>query len=119
MEITYSWKITGLKTQDFEGRPSSIAQVYWEKIGTDSAGNQGKFSGATPFTLDPTDNSGPFKPFEELTEDDVIGWIKGVVVADYELHVNTKIRQQIQETVFPKAEAKLPWATISEDEPTT
>lgn len=110
MAITYTWKITGLKTRDFEGKPAAIVQTYWQKIGTDENGNEGTFSGATPFTVDPTDESGPFIPFEQLTEQDVIDWIKTVVVGEYEKHVNGKIQEQIDLKVNPVVEAQLPWA---------
>lgn len=110
--ITYSWKITGLKTKDVSTtRPSAVVQTYWQKIGTDENGNQGTFAGATPFTVDPTDDSGPFKPFNELTEADIIAWIQTVVVGNYEEHVNRKIAEQIEQKISPVVEAKLPWAT--------
>ncbi len=109
--ITYSWKITGLKTKDVDvSRPSAVVQTYWNKIGTDENGNEGTFSGATPFTVDPADDSGPFKPFNELTEGDIIAWIQTVVVGGYEEHVNGKIAEQIEQKISPVTEAKLPWA---------
>lgn len=117
MAITYTWKITGLKTKDVDGKPSAVVQTYWQKIGTDENGNEGTFSGATPFTVDPTDDSGPFIPFSELTESDIISWVQTVVVNDYEEHVNSKIEQQITEKIAPVTEAKLPWVT--EETPTT
>lgn len=110
MAITYTWKITGLKTREVAGVQGAIVQTYWEKIGTDENGNEGKFSGATPFTPDPTDTSGPFIPFEQLTEQNVIDWIKTVVVGSYEEHVNGKIQEQIEAKTRPVVEAAMPWA---------
>jgi hypothetical protein len=111
MSITYTWKVTSLKVKDVsENRTNAIVQTYWTKTGTDEDGNQGVFSGATPFTLDPTDDSGPFIPFEELTEENVLDWIKSVVIGSYEDHVNSKIAEQITDKVTPTTEAKLPWA---------
>lgn len=110
--IEYTWKITGLKTKDVDtNHPSAVVQTYWQKIGTDENGNQGTFAGATPFTVDPTDESGPFKPFNELTESDIIAWIQTVVVGGYEEHVNGKIAEQIEQKITPVVDAKLPWAT--------
>lgn len=110
MAITYTWKITGLKTREVAGTQGAVVQTYWEKIGTDENGNEGKFSGATPFTPDPTDTSGPFIPFEQLTEQNVIDWIKTVVVGSYEEHVNGKIQEQIEAKTRPVVEAAMPWA---------
>ena len=87
-----------------------------EKIGTDAEGRIGTFSGATPFTLDPNDDSGPFIPFEELTEQDVINWIQTVVIGDYENHVNSQIEKQIQDQITPTVEASLPWANTPSEE---
>ena len=115
--IEYSWKITGLKTKDIDGKPSAVVQTYWQKIGTDENGNQGTFAGATPFTVDPTDDSGPFKPFKELTEADIIAWIQTVVVGNYEEHVNGKIAEQIEQKITPVVDAKLPWVPEEETTP--
>lgn len=114
MAITYTWKITGLKTKDVsEDKPAAVVQTYWQKIGTDEDGNEGTFSGATPFTVDPTDESGPFIPFEELTEEDVLDWIKTVVVGGYADHVNGQIAKQIEEKISPVVDNRLPWAPVT------
>jgi hypothetical protein len=52
----------------------------------------------------------PFVAFADLTEADVLGWIQGVVVDDYEVHVNGVIQQQIDAIVTPVTEPDLPWA---------
>lgn len=115
MTITYTWKITGLKTKDVsDSKAGAVVQTYWEKTGTDENGNTGMFAGATPFTVDPTDDSGPFIPFDQLTEADVLAWIQAVVVGDYERHINDKIQQQIDEKIRPVVDAQMPWATVQE-----
>jgi len=121
MNITYTWEITGLKTKDVsDSKTGAVVQTYWKKVGTDENGNTGTFSGATPFTVDPTDDSGPFIPFEELTEEDVLTWIKSIVVDDYEVHVNEQIQKQIDESITPVKDVDLPWAPPpSEEEETT
>lgn len=115
--ITYTWKVTSLKIKDIDlARPNAVVQTYWQKIGTDETGNTGTFAGATPFTVDPEDSSGPFKPFSELTEADIIAWIQTVVTGGYEEHVNAKIAEQIAQNIEPVTEAALPWVPA---EPTT
>ena len=114
MTITYTWKITGLKTKDVsDSKAGAVVQTYWEKTGTDENGNTGMFAGATPFTVDPTDDSGPFIPFDQLKEADVLAWIQSVVVGDYEKHINDKIQQQIDEKITPVVDAQMPWADSS------
>lgn len=114
MTITYTWKITGLKTKDVsDDKPAAVVQTYWQKIGTDENGNEGTFSGATPFTVDPSDDSGPFIAFEDLTEEDVLDWIKTVVVGGYAEHVNGQIAKQIEDKISPVVENRLPWAPVT------
>lgn len=113
MAITYTWKITSVKTKDYNGTPDVIVQTYWEKIGTDENGNTGRFSGATPFTSTNVPN-GNFVPFDQLTEEVVLSWIKSVVVGDYERHVNEQIAKQL-DTNIP-VEKPLPWVASSNTE---
>jgi hypothetical protein len=113
MDITYTWKITSLKTKDEGTHKNAVVQTYWQKIGTDEDGNTGTFSGATPFTSADVPD-GEFVPFEELTEETVLNWIKDVVVNSYEEHVNEKILQQIMDVKEPVTEQKLPWAPEEE-----
>lgn len=120
MAITYTWKLTSLKKYDnYQGTDHVVFQTYWKKIGTDENGNTGEFSGATPLDVS-TLNLDSFTPYENLTEEQVLGWIKPVVVGDYERHVNAKIAEQINDKVLVKTqveERELPW--ISEEERAT
>ena len=115
MEVSYTWKVTGLKTAEVEGEANFVFQTYWEKIGTDELGNTGTFVGATPFKQDPSQSS--FIPFEQLTEEDVIGWIEAVVVGHYEQHVNDQIERQIQLKRTPVATPPLPWGGTNNQVP--
>jgi hypothetical protein len=111
MTIAYTWKVTGLKTQDRGENNSAVVQTTWNKIGTDSLGNEGVFSGATPFTVAdvPQEN---FVPFDQLTEEIVLGWIKKIVVGTYEEHVDEQIRQEINKKINIVQEPTLPWSDI-------
>lgn len=98
MATTYTWKITDLQVKDVnENRPKTVIQTFWEKHGTDENGNTGFFAGATPFTVDPTDDSGPFIPFEQLTEADVLLWVQSQINSTYEEHINNRIQKNIEE----------------------
>jgi hypothetical protein len=109
MAITYSWKVTGLKTTTLNGTPDVVVQTYWEKIGTEN-GHTGKFSGATPFSVGTMPAGTTFIPFDQLTEEDVLTWIKAVVVESYEQHVNEKIQNDINRSMNPVVDASLPWS---------
>lgn len=106
-EITYTWEITGIKLRDEFDHADAVVQTYWKKTGTDANGNEGSFSGATPFSSENTEN---FVPFEQLTEETVLGWIKSVVVGSYEEHVNGMIQKEIDEKANPIKEVEsFPW----------
>ena len=121
MAITYTWEITSLKTKnetlgDGVVLPNAVCQSYWKKIGTDENGNEGTFSGATPFSAANLTEEN-FKQFDTLTEEIVLGWIQAIVVGGYEEHVNGQIQKQIDEKVTPIVESAMPWAPVVEAEP--
>jgi hypothetical protein len=118
MSMIYTWEVTGLKTKDETNAdgvtlPNAVVQTYWKKIGTDTDGNEGSFSGATPFTAQSVPE-GSFVEFANLTEETVLGWIQNLVIGDYETHVNQQIQKQIDDQAI--SEATMPWAPApSED----
>jgi hypothetical protein len=98
--MNYTWQLTSLKRKDTSDIKNIVVQSYWKKTGTDENGNEGSFSGATPFDLSSVDPNN-FTSYEDLTEEMVLDWIKSVVVGDYERHVNEKIAEQIEAIVSP------------------
>lgn len=116
MSMTYSWKVNGIKVRDEvnangETLPKAVCQTYWSKTGVDESGNKGEFMGATPFTAAnvPADQ---FVPFDQLTEEIVLGWIRSIVVGGYEEHVNGMIAKQIADKSI--TEQSMPWAPAPE-----
>jgi hypothetical protein len=92
MAVTYTWDITDIKkAQQVDGLTDVIVHIRWKKIGTDEKGTIGEFVGATPLTA----SSGSFTPYEELTKEQVLGWIQSIVVGPYEQHVTDQIQKQI------------------------
>jgi len=127
MSYTYTWKITSLKVRDQvnadgDTLTDAVVQTYWQVEGTDADGNTGSFSGATPFTAENVP-AGSFRPFADLTEDVVCGWIQNVVNSDptYKAHIDEQIQKIIDEhnnVVREVQEAGLPWATEDVTPPT-
>ena len=110
--MIYTWKVTSMKGINLPEEPNTIIQTYWTKTGTDEQGNEGVFSGATPFNpadIDP-DN---FIPYDQLTEEIVLGWIQAVVVGSYEEHVDGQIQKQID--LLKVKDEPLPWAPPTPD----
>jgi len=110
MAITYTWKVTSVKKGNVDSLSDVVLNVRWEKKGVDGDGNEGKFQGATPFAA-PHESS--FVPYNELTEEIVLNWVKAVVVDSYEEHVNGQIQKQIDALKNPVTEVSdndLPWS---------
>ena len=108
MAITYTWAVTGMKVTQVGTESNYVVQTYWTKTGTTDAGVTGTFSGATPFKPNP--DQADFVPFDQLTQDIVLGWIQPIVVDAYEEHVNNVIAEQIAAKINPVTEPPLPWA---------
>lgn len=111
--MIYTWKVTGIKTRNEGEYQNAVVQTYWTKTGTDEDGNEGVFSGATPFTVTTMPEGSAFVPFAELTEEVVLNWIKAAVVG-YEDHINGQIQKQITQKKAPIEEQPFPWATPQE-----
>lgn len=94
MSLTYDWKITALKKASGGNLSNVIVQTYWNVVGTDENGNEGAYSGATPFDLSKVDPNN-FVTYESLTEEMVIGWIKNAVLGSFNDFVEGQIQDQI------------------------
>jgi hypothetical protein len=104
MAITYAWEITNLrKANTLNTLENVVVHVRWKKVGTDENGTTGEFAGATPLTAPDSD----FTPYEELTKEQVLGWIQNIVVGSYEQHVN----EQIEKQIIKKND---PWVDVTE-----
>lgn len=111
MNLTYTWAITGL-TKDTAG---TVVKVHWVKTGTDENGITGVFNMQDSFSGgDPESDS--YIPFENLSEADVIAWVKGKVTGRYQLDVDFQIQRQIQDQIDSTgvSEAPMPW--VEEEE---
>ena len=113
-DYTWTWSVTGLKKRDqvnAEGATleGAVVQTYWKVVGADSDGNEGEFSGATPFTAVNVP-AGSFTAFETLTEETVLGWIQNIVNSDqgYADHISERVTIQIDEVAIE--DGVMPWA---------
>ena len=120
MSYTYTYKVDSLKIKDetnHEGATlnKAVYQTYWTITGTNAAGQEASWSGATPFTAANVP-AGSFKSFEDLVEADVVSWIRNVVENDagYLAHINERLDKEIEDkfgTSVNVESSSLPWAT--------
>ena len=109
MMITYKWSVAEMEVVPQEDDVTDVvANVYWMLTGTD-----GQYSGAVrgSVKLQPYAGGQPFIPYEDLTEDVVLGWVfdvLGASVSTYEAQVDQQITAQLSQPVIPRP---LPWSS--------
>ena len=120
MGYTYEWKLIGLKKQNSANINDAVVGTNWKLTATDEDGNVGTFTGATPFSIN-TINTASFTTYNELTEAQVIGWVKNHVSGsnpstNYWAHISDVIQKEIDSKKWVKvevAEVDLPWSSTS------
>lgn len=118
-EIVYEWKLTGIVKSTPSTLPVSdvVVAVRWVVTGTDEDGNSAVFNGSTPFELSTVDPDN-FTPYNELTEEQVLGWVENYVkvVNPYWDHVQQQIDKKIEESkqsIQDVSADDLPWSPTS------
>jgi hypothetical protein len=124
MGLIYTWQLKSLKKQQTNTLDNAIIGTQWKLIGANEEGTSGSFNGATPFDLKSI-QTGSFIPYEELTEEIVLSWIKehvsGSTMSNYMHHINEVIHKEIDMQIFPKVEVgaeDMPWSPVSGSGPT-
>jgi hypothetical protein len=98
---TYNWTIAQLERQADTG---GVTVCHWRLDATDGDYAAGSY-GSAGFTPDPTSDN--FKPFDELTEADVLAWVwASVDKAETEANLATQIEAQ----KAPATVTGTPWA---------
>lgn len=120
MGLTYTWKLEGLKKQNSNDFDNVIIGTRWKVTGTDEDGVHGSFIGATPFDLSTVDPNN-FTPYESLTEEQVLTWVKNTVSGsnsstNYFGHIKERIESEIYNKRYAVQDVNdldLPWQSGS------
>ena len=108
---TFTWAVTALYTETVATEQDYVVIANYTVVGVDgeytaSLSNIARFN---------TASVSPFIPYDELTEDIVIGWIQADLgvdgVSNLEACIQGQIDSQINPPVVPM-NTPLPWATI-------
>lgn len=107
MAIAYNWHVAALDAYPtYEGNTDVVFTAHWRCDGTDGEHTAGVY-GSVGLTLDP---EAPFTAYADLTETQVIGWVKDALgeeqVAGYEASVAAQIDALVNPPVVSPA---LPW----------
>jgi len=108
MAITNTWSVVQMDAYpEYEGETDVVFTVHWTLNGTDGTYN-GSVYGTVGVTID---EGATFTPYEDLTLDQVIGWVQDALgeeqVASYEANVAQQIADQIDP---PVVTPPLPWS---------
>lgn len=109
MAFTYEFKIKQMNTMDQGPNKDAVVRVSWEATGTNESGETGTFVGTTPFSAEDVAPA-EFIPFDQLTQDIVVGWIKQAInkMPNYQNHIDLIVQKQIDDRKVK--DPPLPWA---------
>ena len=107
---TYTWNVTALYTETIAGEQNYVVIANYEVVGVDGT-YSASLSNIARFSTENVDN---FTPYEDLTNEIVIGWIQAELgvdgVSNLEACIQGQIDSQINPPVVPQ-NTPLPWAT--------
>lgn len=91
----------------YEGEADVVFNVHWLLVANDGT-YVGTVYGSCGLTLDP---NAPFIPFADLTEEQVIGWVKDALGAEQVAVLEANVAQQIEDQINPPVVTPpLPWS---------
>jgi len=109
MSATFTWSVTALNCYpQADGQTDVVFTVHWTLSGTD-----GTYNGSVYSTCSVPAPEGTFTPYDQLTQEQVLGWIwaNGVDKQSAEAAVQQQIDNQINP---PVVTPPLPWANVTE-----
>jgi hypothetical protein len=108
MTITNTWNVLQMDAYpEKDGEEDVVFTVHWTLTGTDGTYN-GSVYGSVGVNVDPEE---PFTPYEDLTQEQVIGWVKDALGEDQVASYEENVAQQIENQINPPiVTPPLPWA---------
>jgi len=100
-DLTATWKIANLERETADGYVFTAHYTVNAHDGTYSAGAYGSINFERPETL---------IPYADLTEEQVIEWVKEALGSDTVLGIGQALLNQIDEQRTPTKQAGVPWA---------
>lgn len=103
----FTWTVNQMFTLDTPD-PGFVARVFWTLTGTDG-GISSSLTGVSEFAQ-PGD---PFTPYDQLTQDQVIGWVQASIdpqeLANMEIAITANIQSRLAPPPTPEPQP-LPWS---------
>jgi len=109
MAITYTWNVVQMDAYpEKDGLTDVVFTAHWTLNGDDGEGHSGSAYGSVGVTLD---EGGAYTPFAELTQEQVVGWVKDSLGAEQVSSLESGIANQIEQQINPTVVTPpLPWA---------
>ena len=101
MTTTYTWHIANLERETSDGYVFTAHYTVDAKDDTYNAGAYGSIGLERP--------EGELIPFADLTEEQVVGWVKDKLGEEAVANVETALQAQLDEQRHPTKAAGVPW----------
>lgn len=102
------WSIANLERKLPDGATPPEGQVYTAHW-TVNLEDQGESAGAYGSVGFGEPDPGNYTPFDQLTQDQVIGWVKSALGDEQVVSIEAALEAQIQEKLNPTHSAGVPW----------
>jgi hypothetical protein len=102
MATTFSWKIANLERETSDGYVYTVHYTVSAEDGTYSAGAYGSLGLERP--------ESELIPFDSLTEETVIGWVKEKFGDEKVAEIEAALQAQLDEKHAPTKAAGVPWS---------
>lgn len=108
MPITYTWGIVQLDAYpEKDGLTDVVFHVHWNLTGDDGIGHTGYAYGSVDVSLD---KGGAYTPFAELTQEQVLSWVKDSLGEEQVESLEDNVATQIKDLKEPPVlTLPLPW----------
>lgn len=107
MAVEINWVVSQMDCYpEKEGEADVVFNVHWRCNGVD-----GNYAGTSYGTQNvPLSSDSPFTPYEDLTQDQVIGWVKDAMGPERVAEIEANVEQQIENQRNPPVVTPpLPW----------
>jgi hypothetical protein len=107
MTVTNTWAVVQMDAYpEYEGHTDVVFTVHWTLTGTDGEYDAGVY-GSVGLTLDP---EAKFTPYADLTQAQVIGWVKDALGEEQVTSYEDGVANQIAALINPPVvNPPLPW----------
>jgi hypothetical protein len=105
----YTWTITDLFTKTIDGKEGYVVNAIYNVSGTDGTYSAFLEAGSVQFS---TEDVGEFIPYEDLTEEKVLEWVKLALTENVVTSIEASIQGQIDSQINPpqvSVNTPLPW----------